>query len=127
MAHTGEVDLDPLIAVLRDAGARFAFVFGSRAEGRERPDSDLDVAAWWGDQPPPPWKVPVPDEVDLLVLDTAPLELAGRVALRGVLLFDDDPPTRVAWQADTRTFYLDDLPGYRARQREWAEVVAARG
>jgi predicted nucleotidyltransferase len=121
------VDPEPVIAVLRAAGARFAFVFGSRAEGRERCDSDLDVAAWWGSEPPAPWKVPVPDGVDLLVLDHTPLELAGRVAMRGVLLFDDDPPARVAWQADTRTVYLDDLPGYRARQREWAEVVSARG
>ncbi len=118
------MDLDPVVAVLRASGARFAFVFGSRAEGRERPDSDVDVGAWWGADSPGSWEVEVPDGVDLLVLDTAPLELAGRVALRGVLLFDDDPPARVAWQADTRTVYLDDLPAYRERQREWAEVVS---
>jgi hypothetical protein len=40
---------------LRAASARFAFVHGSRA-GEEplRPDSDLDVAAWWQDEPPQP-------------------------------------------------------------------------
>jgi hypothetical protein len=54
--------------------------------------------------------VEVPEGVDLLVLDQAPLELAGRVALRGRLLFDDDPPTRVRWQAQTRKIYLDELP-----------------
>lgn len=118
------MDLDPVVASLREAGARFAFLFGSRAEGRERVNSDTDVAAWWGTDPPGSWQVAVPEGVDLLVLDTAPLELAGRVALHGVLLFDDDPPARVAWQADTRTVYLDDLPAYRERQREWAEVVS---
>jgi hypothetical protein len=46
--------------------------------------------------------------VDLLVLDAAPLELAGRVALHGRLLFDDDPPARVRWQAQTRLIYLDE-------------------
>lgn len=118
------MDLDPVIAVLRAAGARFAFLFGSRAMGSDRAGSDTDVAAWWGADPPGSWQVTVPEGIDLLVLDTAPLELAGRVALHGVLLFDDDPPARVAWQADTRTVYLDDLPAYRERQREWAEVVS---
>ena len=116
-----------MIQTLRTAGARFAFLFGSRAGGRAHEGSDTDVAAWWGSDPPAPWKLPLPDDVDLLVLDAAPLELAGRVAMHGVLLFDDDPAARVAWQADTRVIYLDELPAYRERQREWADVVARRG
>lgn len=107
-------------AALRRAGARFAFVHGSRASGTARPDSDLDVAAWWGtDRPPAPYEVGgLPGEVDLLVLDQVPLELAGRVALRGRLLFDDDPLSRVRWQADTRKVYLDEQP----RQKEAAKT-----
>ncbi len=93
---------------LRRAGARFAFVHGSRAGDGARADSDLDVAAYWGDRSPAPWEVALPDGVDLLVLDAAPLELAGRVALRGEILFDDDPPARVRWQAQTRRIYLDE-------------------
>lgn len=99
---------DEGIQALRQAGARFAFVYGSRAQGTPRPDSDLDVAAWWGGEAPAPWEVSLPPGVDLLVLDEAPLELAGRVALHGVLLFDDDPPARVRWQAQTRAIYLDE-------------------
>lgn len=64
--------------------------------------------------------------VDLLVLDDAPLWLTGRVAQHGRLLFDDDPPARVAWQADTRLQYLDDLPAHRARQQAWKRLLAAR-
>lgn len=97
--------------ILRAAGARFAFVFGSVAAGTDRPDSDLDVAAWWRGEPPAPWKVGLDlERVDLLVLNTAPLELAGRVALHGRLLLDDDPPARVRWQVDTRIEYLDHEP-----------------
>lgn len=33
-------------AALRDAGATFAFVFGSTIAGTDTPESDLDVAAW---------------------------------------------------------------------------------
>lgn len=116
---------EAVIAALRRAGARFAFVHGSRAgAGAVRPGSDLDVAARWGADPPAPWEVELPAGVDLVVLDTAPLWLAGRVALHGRLLFEDDPSARVAWQADTRLVYLDELPELRRRKREWLKVVA---
>lgn len=58
------------------------------------------MAAWFGGLNPAPWTVAgLPSSIDLLVLDEAPLELAGRVALRVVLLFDDDPAARVTWLA----------------------------
>ena len=122
------VDLDEVIERLRAAGARFAFVFGSRA-GSDGPahaprvDSDLDIGAWWGDDPPDPWRVALPDQVDLLVLDTAPLFLAGRVAMWGVLLFDD-PPARVHWQADTRKRYLAEKPRWDRADADFSAAVA---
>lgn len=117
-------DEEAVAHALREAGASFAFVHGSRASGEHCPDSDLDVAAWWASAPPAPWEVPLPAGVDLVVLNEAPLWLAGRVALRGRILFDDDPPARVAWQGDTRTFYLDELPYMHESQREWLQRVS---
>ncbi|MCD2196137.1 hypothetical protein LQ327_22450 [Actinomycetospora endophytica] len=61
--------------------------------------------------------------MDLLVLDDAPLELAGRVAIRGELLFDDDPVARVRWVATTRKIYLDELPRIERSRREFLEAV----
>ena len=118
------VDLDTLVDALRASGARFALLFGSRVAGGATGASDLDVAAWWGGSHPSSWTVGLPDGVDLVVLDEAPLWLAGRVALEGVVLFDDDAATRVAWQADTRLQYLDALPQVLESQREWREAVA---
>ncbi|MBA2337240.1 MAG: hypothetical protein H0V96_05685 [Acidimicrobiia bacterium] len=46
--------------------------------------------------------------------------------LHGRLLFDDDPPAQVAWQAATRFIYLDELPGIPARQAEWLKVVSRK-
>lgn len=112
-----EVEVE-VVQALRRAGARFAFVHGSRARGTAERTSDLDVAAWWGGDAPAPWEIRLPRSVDLLVLDGAPLELAGRVALWGRLLFDDDPPERVRWQAQTRLIYLDEQP----RQEELSRV-----
>lgn len=100
---------DEAVDALRRAGARFAFLHGSQSYGTARPSSDIDVAAWWGsDNRPDSWDVDLPPGVDLLVLDEAPLELAGRVAVGGRLLFDDDPPARVEWQATTRLVYFDE-------------------
>ena len=119
-----EIPTDAIVDALRAAGARFALLHGSRAEGSARERSDIDVAAFWGAYPPAPWEVELPVGVDLVVLDTAPMWLAGRIALHGVLLFDDDPQMRVAWQADTRLRYLDDLPQVLESQREFREAVA---
>ena len=111
---------------LRAAGAAFALVFGSRARDDHRATSDLDVAAWWKSASPDAWKVSLPNDVDLVVLNTAPLELAGRVALEGRVLFDDDPPARVHWVADTRKIWLDERPRFEQAHREFLEA-AARG
>lgn len=127
--HNGPMSVDEqaVAVTLRDAGARFALVHGSRAHDVPRPESDLDVAAWWGANAPDSWQVLLPATVDLVVLDRAPLWLAGRIALHGRLLLDDDPPARVAWQADTRTRYLDELPALRQTYEEYLQAVADGG
>ncbi|MDQ3601810.1 MAG: nucleotidyltransferase domain-containing protein [Actinomycetota bacterium] len=109
--------------VLRSAGARFALLHGSRAAGTHRPGSDVDVAAWWPGDPPAPFEVSLPTGVDLVVLNGAPLELVGRIALDGALLFDDDPSARVRWVATTRKVFADEQPRLRRSHREFVESV----
>ena len=109
--------------LLRTAGASFAFLHGSRVHASARADSDLDVAAWWPAAPPAVFEVLLPVGVDLLVLNTAPLELSGRIALHGRLLFDVDPPARVRWVAGTRKIYADEQPRMRRADQEFAESV----
>jgi len=100
-------------------------VFGRRARGDHRDDSDLDIGGWWPTDAPAAWDVAIPDGVDLVVLNTAPLEVAGRIALEGAVLFDDDPPARVHWVADTRRNRLDERPRFERAHRSFIE--AARG
>jgi uncharacterized protein len=67
------------------------------------------------------------DVVDsFLVLDHAPSELAGRVAARGGLIFDDDLVSRVRWEATTRKIYFDELPRITRSHREFAASVTGR-
>jgi len=112
-----------IIDVLRDAGAVFAFIHGSTARGSARADSDIDVAAWWASDAPSSFEVLLPPRVDLLVLNGAPLELAGRVAVEGVLLFEYDPIARVRWLAQTRKIYFDERPRIERSHREFAESL----
>ena len=129
-ALTPHVRLDAVIDVLsataaelRRAGARFAFVHGSQVTVTARDVSDVDVAAWWAIDAPQSFDVLLPPRVDLLVLNHAPLELAGRVAMTGQVLFDDDPPARVRWLATTRKIYADERPRLRRSDQEFAEAV----
>jgi uncharacterized protein len=126
MDESPEAVIAEAAAVLRRAGARFAYLHGSRATGQYRPDSDIDIAAYFGGQPPQSFDVLLPRGVDLLILDDAPLELAGRVAARGKLLFEDDQVTRVRWEAMTRKIYFDELPRMTRAHREFAAAVTAR-
>jgi predicted nucleotidyltransferase len=109
------------VAQLRRAGAVFAFLHGSRSTAAARPDSDVDLAAWWRSAAPESFEVDLPRGVDLLVLNRSPLELAGRVALAGRLVFDDDPAARVRWVATTRKIYDDERPRLLRAHREFLE------
>ena len=128
LCHHDSVDVEGLgretVVVLRAAGASFAYLHGSRATGGGRVDSDLDVAAFWGSDPPASFEVEAPAGVDLMVLDTAPLELRGRVAEKGVLLFETDPAVRIHWEAMTRKIWFDERPRIERAHREFAAALA---
>lgn len=134
MWHDGAMAAAPLhrdgiVLALRAAGAVFAYLHGSVVSGDARPGSDVDVAAWFGRADVVPWDVEamLPARTDLLLLDTAPLELAGRVALQGQLLFEDDPAARVHWEAQTRKIYLDEQPRIRQARRDFVAARCADG
>lgn len=100
-----------IVDVLRRSGAQFGYLFGSRARNSAGPHSDIDVAAHWGGALPADWlavEAALPSKCELLVLDSAAPLLAGRVALQGRLLFDDNPTLRVCWEATTRKIYADE-------------------
>lgn len=115
---------DETINALRSSGARFALIFGSRARGTADPTSDLDVAAWWPHDAPQPWDLDLPDGVDLVDVERIPLELAGRVACEGVVLFDDAPNDRVRWVATTRKIWLDERDRFMRSHRTFLEAAA---
>src|SRR4051812_18891298 len=123
MTATPIPPVDAAVRAVAAAGATFALLHGSRARGDARPGSGVDLAAWWPEAAPAAFEVDVPPDVDLLVLNTAPLELAGRIAVDGVLVLDADPVARVRWVATTRKIYFDELPRIERSHREFAESL----
>lgn len=113
------------ISALRSSGAAFALVFGSQARGASNANSDIDIAAWW----PPDiglnaWELTMPTGVDLVDVNKAPLELAGRIACEGILLFEDNPEARVYWVANTRKIWLDEKYRFELSHRTFLEAAA---
>jgi uncharacterized protein len=113
-----------MIALLRSSGAEFALVFGSHGRGTAGPSSDLDVGAWWAHDAPLPWELELPAGVDLIDVNRVPLEVAGRIACEGQLLFDDNPNERVHWVATTRKVWLDERYRFTRSHREFLEAAA---
>lgn len=106
---------------------RFAYLFGSQATGTARPGSDVDVAVMLADG------VPHDDYLTrsvrlagaletasgigpieaVVVLNEAPLPLAGRIRRHRVVIFSADEPGRVRYESRiTRLFH--DLQGHAA-------------
>lgn len=124
---------------LRDAGVATAYLHGSRARGTEHPGSDADVAVLLREGAPP---LPLlrredlaarlaPDfdgaDVDLTVLDGAPLEVRARVVREGVVVFRGDEPRRVAFEVDTQSRWFDVEPMHTLQTRRFLARVAAGG
>ncbi len=121
-------------AIARVAASRreiqAAYLFGSRAAGTSRPNSDIDIAVLVN---PDALKRAVLDyrlelmadfgaalhrpDVDLVVLNHASPLLAHRVLSGGVLVFERSPVARVRFQVRTAAMYADAVPMYETHIR----------
>jgi predicted nucleotidyltransferase len=100
-----------------------AYVFGSVAQGRASPDSDVDVAVLLNRSPSAQgtlgYRLALAadlgatlhrDDVQVVVLNEAPPLLAQRVLSLGTLVFDRSPSARVRFQVRTAGRYDDLVP-----------------
>jgi uncharacterized protein len=116
----------------------FAYLFGSWAVGLERPDSDADVAVYLHRAPGEPVVAGlelsrrlsdasgVPN-VQVLVLNGAPLPLRGRVVRDRITLYSRDEPARVRYESITlREFFDYQIHAGPLDERFLKDIAAGR-
>jgi predicted nucleotidyltransferase len=102
-------------------GEAAAYLFGSVARREARPDSDVDVAVLFVEEPPRTLEglhfdlereleTLLGRPVQLVVLNRAPAYLVHRVLRESRLLSNRDPSKRVRFEVRKRNEYFDLLP-----------------
>jgi predicted nucleotidyltransferase len=105
-----------------------AYLFGSFGRGEAQADSDLDIGLLYASPPAStlraqPFTVAAELEsllgrpVDIVVLNTAPVDLVHRVLRDGRLLLQSNPSARIAFEIRARNEYFDILPFLRRYRR----------
>ncbi|WP_119842898.1 type VII toxin-antitoxin system MntA family adenylyltransferase antitoxin [Salinibacter ruber] len=112
------------------ASVRLAYVFGSQVQGNTGPLSDLDVAVLVTGacrDTPTACRARLAhkvrscaglDEVDLVLLSQAPIELAYHVIADGERVYEANRATRVEYEAYVLGRHGDFLPILRARREQ---------
>lgn len=109
-------------------GIAAAYLFGSTARGEAGPKSDVDVGLLYETAPAPTLssqpllaaaelESQLGRRVDLVVLNTAPVDLVHRVLRDGLLLLQPSPSRRIAFEVRARNEYFDLLPFLRRYRR----------
>jgi hypothetical protein len=99
------------------AEVQFAYLFGGLAAGRRGPLSDIDLAVYLGDRNRLSrikmellnnlFDLLRTEEIDLVILNTAPLPLAYRIIKNKRILVDRDPFLRHRYESLIIREYLD--------------------
>jgi predicted nucleotidyltransferase len=116
------------------------FLFGSYARGEGWPDSDVDCAVLLADGVPAAAAFDLRlrvidgltrairrDDVDLAILNEAPLALAYRVLRDGKLLFCRDHAAYVRYRVRTLNLYFDFAPLLERHQAMFLKRVSEEG
>jgi hypothetical protein len=102
-------------------GVVAVYLFGSVARGEATEESDVDLGLLYETVPSSSYRGQpyllqaelaqrLGREVEVVVLNTAPVDLVHRVLRDGVLLFDTDRRARIAFEVKSRNEYFDLLP-----------------
>jgi uncharacterized protein len=105
----------------RRTDALAVYLFGSTARREDRGGSDVDLAVLFAEAPPRTLDGPrfaiaaelepiVGREIDLIVLNDAPVDLRMRILRDGDVLIDRDRAARIAFEVQTRNEYWDFEP-----------------
>lgn len=120
---------------------KLAYLFGSAATGKTTPLSDVDIALVLLDEKVDPGKLLLMElqleeeisrhceieEVDVRIINAAPLMIRGEVVTHGILLYSPDEDFRIQFETTTRSAYFDFLPVAAMIQQEYFDRLYERG
>lgn len=100
---------------MKDENIIFACLFGGSLKKEKNPLSDIDIAVYVKDEKKMDFidlyhritNVLLTDEVDLTILNTAPISLSGRVVQNRELIVDKDPFFRHQYESVTLRKFFD--------------------
>lgn len=116
------------VDILRQSSARafqgqpvlFAYLFGSRALGHDRPNSDIDIAIYLEPETPHDRFLPLSLElveemykasglgsIEITVLNDAPLGLVGRAIRERITIYSREEPARVEFESTKFREFMD--------------------
>lgn len=103
--------------LLDDDNVIFAYLFGGLAEGKVTPLSDIDIAVFLKSvNDVAEYKLGLferladslgTSEIDLVILNTAPISLTGRILQKKQILIDKDPPSRHVFESVSLRKFFD--------------------
>jgi len=117
-------------------GVVFAYLFGSVALGRQRPDSDIDIAVYMGPGTTAdflPISMKLADAlssstglggIEVTVLNDAPLALLGRAISERVMIYSADEPFRVRFESQAMREFLDFQFHMRSMDEQFLKDIA---
>ncbi|MBM4338161.1 MAG: nucleotidyltransferase domain-containing protein [Deltaproteobacteria bacterium] len=98
-----------------DSNVVFAYLFGSLAKKQKKPLSDVDLGIYVKNIKKLDYlsfydkisKILCTDEIDLVVLNHAPISLTGRILQKRKILIDKDPFLRHRYESQTLREFFD--------------------
>jgi len=126
--------------VLAHYPVEIAYLHGSVARGTPLPTSDVDIALVLSESPPPYERLKLEltiqaaledacglSNLDVRAINHAPIMAQGSIVQEGILLYNRDKASRVAFEVLTRSKYFDFRPTAERMQQAFLDHIRREG